>query len=157
MRIQFIIFIIGLLGLALATPYIMQQTGVVPGVVPGKGSAAATGDLLSSFTPDILSTNDTRQIFYKWQDVKGTWHFGDTPPKGTTAIEVSVDTAANVLRPVAAPEAPAADTKTSTGASSIVPLPMTVNPAQIGKLIDDAKNVQHLMDDRVKSVDAATR
>jgi hypothetical protein len=32
-----------------------------------------------------------------------------------------------------------------------------VNPAQIGKLIDDAKNVQHLMDDRVKSVDAATR
>jgi len=32
MRIQFIIFIIGLLGLAMATPYIMQQTGVVPSV-----------------------------------------------------------------------------------------------------------------------------
>jgi len=152
MRIQFIIFIIGLLGLAMATPYIMQQTGVVPSV-----GSSSTGDILPSFSPDILSTNDTRQTFYKWQDAKGTWHFGDTPPKGTTAIEVSVDTAANVLRPVAAPEAPAADTRTSTGASSIVPLPMTVNPAQIGKLIDDAKNVQHLMDDRVKSVDAATR
>ena len=157
MRIQFIIFIIGFLGLALATPYIMQQTGVVPGVVPGKGSAAATGDLLSSFTPDILSTNDTRQTFYKWQDSKGTWHFGDTLPKGVAAIEVSVDTAANVLRPVAAPEAPASDTKTSDGASSIVPLPMTVSPTQLSTLIDDAKNVQNLMDDRVKNIEAATR
>jgi len=152
MRIQFIIFIIGLLGLAMATPYIMQQTGVVPSV-----GSSSTGDILPSFSPDILSTNDTRQTFYKWQDAKGTWHFGDTPPKGTTAREVSVDTAANVLRPVAAPEAPASDTKASAGASSIVPLPMTVNPTQLSTLIDDAKKVQNLMDDRTKNIEAATR
>ena len=152
MRIQFVIFIIGLLGLALATPYIMQQAGVVPSM-----GSAATSDVLSSLTPDVLSTEDTRKIYYKWQDSKGTWHFGDTLPKGVAAIEVNVDTAANVLRPVAAPEVPSSDTNTSDGASSIVPLPMTVSPTQLSTLIDDAKNVQNLMDDRVKNIEAATR
>lgn len=152
MRIQFIIFIIGLLGLAMATPYIMQQTGVVPSM---EGTAAS--GVLSSFSPDVLSTNDTRQTFYKWQDANGAWHFGDTPPQGVNAFEVSVDTAANVLRPVAAPETPANDAQANDGASSIIPLPMTVNPTQIGKLMDDAKNVQNLMDDRVKNIEAVTR
>lgn len=107
-----------------------------------------------------LSTEQTRQTFYKWQDNSGQWHFGDEVPEGVKAVAVNIDTAANVLQGVRPPQ-PA-----DSGAAgvNVVPaqpqvtsplpgLPMTVNPADIPQLIEDAKNVQNLVNERVRQAE----
>jgi len=97
------------------------------------------------------STEQTRQTFYKWQDDQGQWHFADEVPAGVNAVAVEVDTAANVLQSVTLPaevaaEKPQPEAPAEVSAPSV--LPMTVDPAAIPKLIDDAKNIQTLLDER---------
>ncbi|WP_430460633.1 DUF4124 domain-containing protein [Thalassolituus sp. LLYu03] len=102
-----------------------------------------------------LSTEETRQTYYKWQDEKGQWHFGDDVPKDAKTVAVEIDTAANILQsvkmPVAEPVKPKA--KAQTTPSAIPGIPMTVNPAEIPKLIEDAKNVQTMVDDRARQLE----
>lgn len=105
--------------------------------------------------PDTtISTEQTRQTFYKWQDAKGHWHFGDEVPDGVTAVPVSVDTAANIMQSVKAPQPAATKTpKPAEPAAALPGLPMTVNPAEIPKLIEDAKNVQNLLDEHNRQLE----
>jgi len=107
-----------------------------------------------------LSSEETRQTFYKWQDESGGWHMADEAPEGVNAIPVSVDTAANIIQSVKVTKpsttAPQSDRKEDEPAevSSPVPgLPMTVNPADIPKLIDDAKNVKQMLEERNKNLE----
>jgi len=102
-----------------------------------------------------LSTEETRQTFFKWQDAKGQWHFGDEVPEGAVGVPVSVDTAANILQSVKVPvkeEQVASKRKAEAAPQTIPGLPMTVNPAEIPKLIEDAQNVQSLVDERSKQL-----
>lgn len=102
-----------------------------------------------------LSTEETRQTFFKWQDAKGQWHFGDEVPEGAVGVPVSVDTAANILQSVKVPvkeEQVASKRKVEAAPQTIPGLPMTVNPAEIPKLIEDAQNVQSLVDERSKQL-----
>lgn len=117
------------------------------------------GKPLMAFGPeqpiDILSSEKTRQQYMKWQDENGMWHFGDEVPEGVVAQVVSVDTAANVIRSVKLPEkVPEEKEETDKGNTSGVPLPMTVQPEQISQMMDDAANVQQLMNDRTKQLDS---
>lgn len=116
------------------------------------------GKPLMAFGPeqpiDILSSEKTRQQYMKWQDENGVWHFGDEVPEGVTPQVVSVDTAANVIRSVKLPEKESEnDQQHSDPATPSVPLPMTVAPEQISQMMDDAANVQQLMNDRTKQLD----
>ena len=107
-----------------------------------------------------LSTEQTRQTFYKWQDASGNWHFGDEVPEGVTAVAVNIDTAANVVQGLRPPQPESTATQsapvTTPGPQSTSPLPglpMTVNPADIPKLIDDAKNIQNLVNERARQTE----
>ena len=103
------------------------------------------------------STNSTRQMYYKWQDENGSWHFGDNPPEGVTLHPVSVDTAANVIQSVKInrPEEQQRSTNTAPTTPGL-PVPLTVDPTQVEQMIEDAENVQQLLDDRQKQLDDLT-
>lgn len=117
------------------------------------------GKPLMAFGPeqpvDILSSDKTRQQYMKWQDENGLWHFGDEVPEGVVAQVVSVDTAANVIRSVKLPEKePEEKAKADKESTTGIPLPMTVQPEQLSQMMDDAANVQQLMNDRTKQLDS---
>lgn len=98
---------------------------------------------------DVISTEDTRQTYYKWQDDNGQWHFGDEPPEGVTLHSVSVDTAANILQPVASAKKPkASEEKKDPVPEKTLPLPMTVDPETVKDMMEKAENVQNLMNER---------
>lgn len=142
-KIAFMLFI---LGLAVAAPYFIK---------------GPDGKPLMSFDDkqELLSTEDTRQTYYKWQDKDGVWHFGDEVPEGVTAQAVDIDTAANVIQSVKLPdkdgEADSGKKPQQEPAAPQPGLPMTVNPADIPKLLDDAKGVQALVDQHKKEIDQA--
>ena len=100
------------------------------------------------------------QSFYKWQDENGTWHYSDQPQAGQNIETVTVDTNVNLIQglkiekkkedhvrqvPKQAAELPS------------IPLPMTVPLEKVSKMLDDANNIQQLMDDRTDQIDQATR
>ncbi|MCD8522269.1 MAG: DUF4124 domain-containing protein [Saccharospirillaceae bacterium] len=139
-----IAFMLVILGLAVAAPYFIKGPDGKP--------------LLSSGTePELLSTEQTRQTYYKWQDNKGVWHFGDEVPDGVVAQAVDIDTAANVIQSVKVPAPQESEEKKRQDEpdAKIPGLPMTINPADIPKLLDDAKGVQTLVDQRKKDIDQA--
>jgi hypothetical protein len=111
-----------------------------------------------------VSTEKTRQTFYKWQDANGVWQFGDSVPDGINAVPVQVDTAANIIRSEKAPVAVAdpgkpAQTPVVTlieDSQRVNPLTPITNPSKVTGLIDQAKGVQDLVTGRVESIDQAT-
>ncbi|ASP37798.1 hypothetical protein CHH28_03520 [Bacterioplanes sanyensis] len=128
-------FMLLLLGGALMGPYLMSR-------YLNMGSAP-------EMRPDVLSTESTRQTYFKWQDANGQWHFGDEPPEGVQVHSVNVDTAANILQPVAvAKKQPEADKKPDDAPQKTLPLPMTVDPDGVKDMMEKAENVQNLMNER---------
>jgi hypothetical protein len=129
---------------AMAAPYFMK----------GKN-----GEPLMSFgideNMDILSTEQTRQQYAKWQDENGVWHFGDDIPEGVHTEVVNVDTAANVIRSVKLAKKEAANDSKKPGQPSApsLPLPMTVDPGKVSEIMDDATNVQNLLDERAAQLE----
>lgn len=88
---------------------------------------------------------------YRWKDNNGNWQFSDTPPPNQVAeaIKVSGDLNKDLSVTYSAPEEKEIindDIPANTQPSSI--LPMTVSPDEVSKLIDDANNIQKLMDER---------
>lgn len=101
------------------------------------------------------STVKTRQTYYKWQDNEGNWHFGEQPPRDATLHEVKIDTAANIVQSVPTRQDKTPATKaapqlsnTNTEVQAGIGLPLTVNPADIGKMVQDAHQVKALLHER---------
>lgn len=112
-----------------------------------------SGQTLNS-TPSSVGS---QQSFYKWQDAQGQWHLSDNAPEGVKATQVHINTAANVI-----PSIHVADKKNETTTkkpesepNSVPSVPMTVNPTQVHKLIDQAKDVEKLMQERQGYIDKA--
>ncbi|MAK91219.1 MAG: hypothetical protein CMI08_08785 [Oceanospirillaceae bacterium] len=129
------------LAIMVATPYVM------------KGGFSM--DSVPEIIPDVLSTTQTRQTYYKWQDASGQWHMGDEVPEGVNAVPVEIDTAANILKSVGLPE-PAEQSKPEVAAEEPAPIPgvpMTVNPADIPKLLQDTDKLKAMMEQRNKQID----
>ena len=98
---------------------------------------------------NVISTDETRQTYYKWQDDNGQWHFGDEPPEGVTLHEVNIDTAANILQPVAVAKKDVEKPESKAAVpQKTLPLPMTVDPESVKDMMDKAENVQNLMNER---------
>jgi hypothetical protein len=102
---------------------------------------------LESLAGDSTSTESGK--LFKWKDKQGQWHFTDTP--GVDAVsqfEIDLPEVANVVEPP--PHIPERKLSAPSGSSipGGLPLPTTISPADIPKLIDNAKNVQGLMDQR---------
>ncbi|WP_221793449.1 DUF4124 domain-containing protein [Oceanobacter mangrovi] len=126
---------------AFGFPYLMQGRGAGPisAIQPAEDSG--------------LSTEKTRQTYYKWQDANGSWHFGDEPPQGVALVPVSVDTAANVLRPIEV--AKKEPEKTEIKSEPVSPTTNAIlNPEAAAKALENAEKVQKLLNERTQQLDS---
>lgn len=92
---------------------------------------------------------------FKWTDKYGNMQFSDKPPFNTEGItnlkEVWVDPGVNLMEGLKQLE----EEESSAGVTSSlqVPSPSTVPITQVPQLIDDAKQVQQLMNQRGKELE----
>lgn len=103
------------------------------------------------------SGNEKETTVYKWQDAEGAWQFSNQPPPAGVASSVTTyrsDT--NITQPPPAPvekkPEPAAEQATAIPTTPAPLLPIT-DPERVKQLIDDAKNVQNLVNDRQSTLD----
>lgn len=120
---------------------------------------------LELFSSDFKATNDgqssinSSQSFYKWQAEDGTWHYSDQPQAGKNIETVTVNTNTNLIQGLrmekeeeSEPEKVKEEAREET---SSIPLPMTVPFEKVSQMLDDANNLQQVMDDRNKKVERA--
>jgi len=106
---------------------------------------------------DNPSSGRSSGKYYRWQDANGQWHFSDTAQashqNGSKVEQVSMNNQINLMDGVAVPEN---TSKTNTATESPrrdVSFPTTIDPRDIPKLIQDAKNVQKLADERAAELE----
>jgi len=94
---------------------------------------------------------------YKWQDKNGEWHFSNQPPPEGVAADVTVYRSDVNVTPAPKADTPQENTTANpaTNPTNLPLLPLT-DPTRIKQLIDDAKNVQNLADDRQQQIDQKT-
>jgi len=102
--------------------------------------------------------NRKRQdLIYRWVDDSGIVHFTNTPPPAGVAYTVKgYDPDTNLIqsvRPTAATEpepVQPVQSKSEKQPSSLKDIGNPYSIEKVEKLMDDAKNVQHLLEDRAK-------
>lgn len=92
---------------------------------------------------------------YRWKAADGTQQFSNFPPTGVTYETVWVDPDANIIESTkpSAPASVSASTTEATTSQVNMPSLLTVSPDKVKKLVQDAKNVQQLADDRTKTLE----
>lgn len=98
------------------------------------------------------------RTLYKWQDENGTWHYSQTPPAGQVSETLTVSTNTNIIQAQALPEPEPVEQTAQQKNKAIdlpsLPSPMTISPNKTQQLIEDARNVQQLMNQRGQQLDA---
>jgi hypothetical protein len=106
------------------------------------------------------SSSNTTQSFYKWQNDSGTWHYSDKPPVGKNTETVTVNTNTNLIKGLRVDkkkEQPVIEKNSQPQVeSSPVALPMKVPIEKISKILEDANNIQQIMDNRHEQIEQAT-
>ena len=161
MMIRFlIIVVIVLVGAAALTTLNPAADKSLNPIMKGLGTVRSwfTGasTTLESVAKDPQTSGGNATQVYKWLDASGEWHFSNTPPPA--GIKGSVETYRNdvnitqAVQPpvVIAPEPEKKATNIPTTASPLLPI---TDPDRVKQLIDDAKNVQNLVNDRKKNID----
>ncbi|HEC20096.1 MAG TPA: DUF4124 domain-containing protein [Gammaproteobacteria bacterium] len=120
-----------------------------------KGLATIQSWFRSNPLPTTAGNKENETVVYKWKDTSGEWHFSNQPPPEGTASSVKIyrsDT--NVT------QAPASTSPPSIPATQTPPIPQTpapllpiTDPQRVKQLVEDAKNVQGLMDKRQQTLE----
>ncbi len=136
--------------------------------LPNTGSMNSTSAKLTSKVKEwLFSAKETversagvsvgieRPKLYKWRDENGAWHFSDkSDVQAKNQIVEALPKIQNSMEPP--PDIDFGDSDTSSsfsGAKSMsIPFPTSIPVGKIPQLIDDAKNVQKLADDRAKKL-----
>ncbi|MEH6449345.1 MAG: DUF4124 domain-containing protein [Oleispira sp.] len=145
-----------LVAIAFAGPMLMKKSDGTPFMESPLDlfSTSSTGSQKNE------SSSHTTQSFYKWQDEDGSWHYSDQPQAGKKIETVTVNTNANLiqgLRIEKKKELVVEEKKTEPKAeSSALSLPMTVPMEKVSKMLEDAANMQQVMDNRTKQIEQAT-
>lgn len=116
---------------------------------------------LSDFTSSSSSASKTKTTVHKWQDENGQWHFSERAPMNQKSQSMQVSNAVNSMP--APPKVGTAGHSNSNNSSSGLrnTQPPTVQPGldtsslpygNVKKLIDEAKNLQNLADERAKTL-----
>ena len=128
-------------------------------------------DMMRFKAPDIAmpslpklggdSKSGETNLIYKWKDSEGGWHYSsELPEDGAVFEQIDVDPNANVMDAVKVsveePEPESDSTKKKqkskkAGKESDEEDPALYSPEGVKKLMDDAKNVQELLNDRAQS------
>jgi hypothetical protein len=145
-----------LVAIAFAGPMLIKKTDGTP-------FWESPLDLLSMDSKEsgtVSSSINSNQSFYKWQEEDGTWHYSDQPQEGKSIETVTVNTNVNLiqgLRVEKEDKIEGAKKKEDTQKeSSPISLPMTVPFEKVSKMLEDANNLQQVMDNRKKTIDNAT-
>ncbi len=105
-----------------------------------------------------LKVDDGNSIIYQWKDNDGNIQFTNSPPPaGVEYSEKGYDPNTNVIQSVKLPETESESTETEKKNEITAPDSITsvYSPEKINKLFDDAKNVEKLLNDRLKQQKAA--
>jgi hypothetical protein len=103
-----------------------------------------------------------KDIIYQWRDAEGNLNFTtEMPPAGTEYTVKGYDPRTNLIQSVKAepdPPAPALATESEQNSSNQVKgvsdIGNPYSPGKVEKLFNDAKNVQKLLNDRMKQQEA---
>jgi hypothetical protein len=104
---------------------------------------------------DAIDKNVTQ--VYKWQDASGEWHFSSEPPPAGT--KSSIETYRSDVNIVQAPPPPvevvpeATEQPDSDIPTTAAPLLPITDPERVQQLINDAKNVQELVNNRQQNIE----
>ena len=102
----------------------------------------------------ISGSENTGEVkVYRWKGPDGAWVFSDSPPVQGDVDEVWVDPNQNLIQGIDLSKPDTVDAETQEAASPSLPLPMTVAPGQVKKLMEDARGVQDLMDQRQQALE----
>jgi hypothetical protein len=141
-----------LVAIAFAGPMLMKKPDGTPFMEAPWESSNKSSD---------SSSINTSQSFYKWQDEDGTWHYSDQPAAGQTIETVTVNTNTNLIQGlrIEKKEEKEAENKQEPAKTDVpsIPLPMTVPLEKVSKMLEDASNMQQIMDDRKNKIDQATQ
>jgi len=125
---------------------------------PDDGSPALLQGLsqIRNMTEGLGDAESKTTTVYKWQDADGEWHFSNTPPPQGVASQVQTYRAdTNVIqaprqqqkqqKPIAATPPPSSAPPTEPDPG----IPGLPSPAKAKKLLDDARAVQDLNNNRM--------
>jgi len=153
---------VAMLGGAMLFPFFMNNNEGKP-----MFSLPDTKDLIPSGLTSgktIPALPSRSQTFYKWQDKNGTWHYGDTPPtNGPNFSTIEVDSNTNVIQSVpvvskpepTAPTSPLNTPNTPNATNSPdIPLSDVLSLERAMNVLNDAQNVQGLMDNHNAQLEA---
>lgn len=109
-----------------------------------------------SLSPTSGSGED---IFYKWYDAQGNVQFTTEPPaEGVEYTIKGYDPDANVIQAVKAPAEPDSGVNSDTQSKTQLKpgdIDNPYDPENIKKLMDDAKNIQNILNQRIKDQESA--
>jgi len=109
---------------------------------------------IRSMTEGLGNADSKTTTVYKWQDADGEWHFSNTPPPQGVASQMQTYRAdTNIIQAPQQPQEPTAVTPApANSAPPIEPdpgIPGLPSPAKAKKLLDDARAVQDLNNNRM--------
>ena len=108
--------------------------------------------------PDSATGSAGNDLIYKWKDAEGVTQFTSSPPPaGVEYTSKGYDPNMNLIQSVKVkpePEAePEAEPQSKKEKTSSIGNPYS--PEKVEKLFDDAKNIEKLLNDRMKQQEAA--
>lgn len=112
-------------------------------------------------TPSVSGSNkiDGKDVFYKWHDSDGNVQFTtEPPPEGIEYTTKGYDPNTNVIQAVKLPEQESGKVPESGKSKDETEPSLTgspYNPEKIEKLMEDAKNIEKLLNQRFQDQDAA--
>lgn len=98
-----------------------------------------------------------QQRIYKWKDAGGEWHYSDKINPEGSSQEIHINPDVNVLAPVPIRSdehvnQPAQVSRPAHENRSYPGFPLSVSPGEAARLINDAKGIQGMMDERSKQI-----
>lgn len=140
MKFSMVLFLVSILAVVFATPY------VLPKISPKFKQISST--------ENSKSTNNS-VTYYKWQDANGNWQFSDKSPEGLDITKVKVNTNTNILQSFKEKVSNKLETSQTTSEKdkeANIPTSPIILPSQAKELIEDAKNIEQLMEDRQNKI-----
>lgn len=118
----------------------------------GQNAADALGSLKAD-APEV----ETSQVIYKWTNEEGVLQYSNAPPPaGTPAQIVKPDPDANLILAVPVPESAPEPAHVTTGSGdgekpvADAGEPFPYSPEQIKKTVEDARDAQRIMNERLQ-------
>ncbi|MEH6628079.1 MAG: DUF4124 domain-containing protein [Motiliproteus sp.] len=127
-------------------------TGLIPTELP-KVSFKLPDISLDSLKSDKPTVSAGKDTIYKWVDKNGVTQLSSEPPPAQQNAQVLVvDPNANIIQSAGQVSDPETEDKQETATAPAQLLQGQVySPSQVKKLMDDAKNVQQLLNDRYEN------